>query len=87
MFCLCMCALLKFIKVFCIVLYILMALLHCYLERPRAASDLRHDGSVHRRNGQIIVGVDDDDNDSSKMPSLRLQIRKKGGLGIFIFLY
>lgn len=31
MFCLCMCALLKFIKVFCIVLYILMALLvHCF---------------------------------------------------------
>lgn len=42
-----MCALLNFIKVFCIVLYILTALLvHCRVERPHAASDLRHDGSV-----------------------------------------
>lgn len=42
MFCLCMCALLKFIKVFCIVLYILMTLLvHCLSQSPAPPSRLR----------------------------------------------
>lgn len=42
MFCLCMCALLKFIKVFCIVLYILMTLLvHCLSQSPAPPSQLR----------------------------------------------
>lgn len=68
-----------------------MALLvHCYVKRPRAANDLRHDDSVHRRTGQIIVGVDDDDNESSKMPSLGLQMQKKRGWGkrkMFLFFF
>lgn len=68
--------LLKSFALYCIFWWLFLFIV--FIERPRAASDRRHGGSVRRRTGQIIVGVDDGgDSDGSKMSSVELQMQKK----------